>query len=198
MLLESYYLSQLPFKYIPETLWMDSDGFISHCQTQEVPPLIRLTLLSDGSLVKLLKAVYLSEITVDVKAQRQMVMGIEIAKFLDAAEGSDAIGRDAWLCCNEKRLVYAHSVIDVSMMGEIIQKEINKKSIPVGMLLSDYGLPLLRDQLFLMQLRSDHFAKEFSVSGSLFWARCYRLRGGDGFNAAILEIFPADMFVSGH
>ena len=177
---------------------MDAEGFISHCQTQEVPPMVRLALLSDGSLVKLLKAVHLSEITVDVKAQRRIIMGIEMAKFLDAAEGSDAIVRDAWLCCYEKRLVYAHSVIDVSKMGKMIQKEINKKSMPVGMLLSDYGLPLLREQLFITQLRSDHFAEEFSVSGSIFWARCYRLRGGDGFNAAILEIFPSDMFVSGH
>lgn len=177
---------------------MDAEGFISHCQTQEVPPMLRLALLSDGSLVKLLKAVYLSEITVDVKAQRQIIMGIEMAKFLDVAEGSDAIGREAWLCCNEKRLVYAHSVIDISKMGEMIQKEINKKSMPVGMLLSDYGLPLLREQLFITLLRSNHLAEEFSMSRGMFWARCYRLRGGDGFNAAILEIFPSDMFVSGH
>lgn len=177
---------------------MDAEGFISHCQTQEVPPMARLTLLSDGSLVKLLRAVHLSEITVDVKDQRQILMGSEMAKFLDATDGLDAIIRDAWLCCHEKRLVYAHSVIDISRVGKMIQKEINRKSTPVGMLLSDYGVPLLRDQLFVMQLRSDQLAEEFSASESIFWARCYRLRGGEGFNAAILEVFPSYMFVSGY
>lgn len=196
MLLERYYLTHLPFTYIPVTAWMEIEGFISHCQIQDVPPLVRLTLLSDGSLVRSLRALYLSDITVDVQDQRQVSMGIEMAKYLDCTEGRNAIVRDAWLCMDGRKLVYAHSFIDSSKIGEVIQKGINKKSMPVGMLLSDYNLPLIRDQLFITQLKSDCLAEEFGVTENIFWARHYRLRGGDGFNAAILEIFSPDMFDS--
>ncbi len=197
MILEKYYLTQLPFGYTPLTRWMEVEGFVSYCQTQNIPPVARLTLLSDGSLVKFLKALYLSDISVDVRAQSQVSMGVEMAKFLDAQEGLNAIIRDARLCCDEKRLVYAHSYIDSSKMGEMIQKGIHKKSMPMGILLSDYGLPLLRDQLVIAQLKSAPLAEEFAVTENIFWARCYRLRGGDGFNAAILEMFSPDMFVIG-
>lgn len=196
MLLERYYIDRLPFSYIQVTEWMDVEGFISYCEIQRVPPLVRLTLLSDGSMVKSLRALYLSDISVDVKGQREVRMGIEMAKFLDSTEGLNSIARDAWLCCKGGKLVYAHSFIDVSKIGEVMQREINKRSKPVGILLYDYSLPLLRDQLFIAQVKSEHISEEFAVSGNIFWARCYRLRGGDGFNAAILEIFSPLLFDS--
>lgn len=196
MLLERYYIDRLPFPYIQATEWMDVEGFISYCEIHRVPPLVRLTLLSDGSMVKSLRALYLSDISVDVKGQREVMMGIEMAKFLDSIEGLNGIARDAWLCCKGEKLVYAHSFIDVSKIGEVMQREINKRSKPVGILLYDYSLPLLRDQLFIAKLKSGHLSEGFAVSEDIFWARCYRLRGGDGFNAAILEIFSPLLFDS--
>ncbi len=183
--------------YIPVIPWMELEGFMSYCQVQDIPPLVRLTLLSDGSLVKSLRALYLSDILVDVQAQSQASMSPEMAKFLDSAEGLNSMTRDAWLCCNDRRLVYAHSFIDASKMGGMIQKGIDKKMMPVGVLLSDYNLPLIRDQLSIAQLKSDPLAEEFSVTRNIFWVRCYRLRGGEGFNAAILEIFSPDTFAGG-
>jgi chorismate-pyruvate lyase len=196
MILERYYSEELPFKCTLLFSWMESERFISFCHKhkEEIPFLTRLTLLSDGSLVRFLRALYLSDISVDVTAQREVPMGLEMAKFLDSRAGVSSIIRDAWLCCNGQRLVYAHSFIDASEMGEVIQKEINRKAMPVGMLLSDYNLPLIRDQLFITQFKSDPLAREFSVTENIFWARYYRLRGGDGFNAAILEVFSPGVF----
>ena len=196
MILERYYSEELPFKCTLLFSWMESERFISFCHNhkEEIPLLTRLTLLSDGSLVRFLKALYLSDISVDVTAQREVPMGLEMAKFLDSKGGVNSIIRDAWLCCNGQRLVYAHSFIDASEMGEVIQKEINRKAMPVGILLSDYNLPLIRDQLFITQFKSDSLAKELSTTENIFWARYYRLRGGDGFNAAILEVFSPGVF----
>lgn len=194
MLLEKYYLTQLPFTPIPLTPWMDMEGFILYCLAHPIQPLARITLLSDGSLVKSLRALYLSDISVDVKGQKSVEMGLEMAKFLDSAEGIKAIVRDAWLCCGGRKLVYAHSFIDSSQTGEMIQREIHKGSKPVGMLLGDYNLPLIRDQLSVVRLKSDSLAAEFASLENIFWARCYRLKGSDGFNAAIFEIFSPDLF----
>lgn len=197
MLLERYYLTHLLFQYAPVTTWMETDAFISYCLEKDVPALVRLTLLSDGSLVKFLRSLYMIEISADVKAQSYVGMSIEMAKFLDSSEGRDSIIRDAWLCCDGKRLVYAHSFIDAFEMEEMIQKGINKKIMPLGVLLSEYNLPLIRDQLYITQLKSDDLAKEFSVNENTFWARCYRLRGVDGFNSAILEVFSPGIFATG-
>lgn len=194
MLLEKYYLTQLPFTPIPLTPWMDMEGFISYCLAHPIQPLARIALLSDGSLVKSLRALYLSDVSVDVKDQKSAEMGLEMVKFLDSAEGTKAIVRDAWLCCGGRKLVYAHSFIDSSHTRAMIQREIHKRSKPVGMLLGDYNLPLLRDQLFIVRLKSDSLASEFALRENIFWARCYRLKGSDGFNAAIFEIFSPDLF----
>jgi len=195
MLLEKYYLSWLSHTATPLTPWMDVDGFVSYCQVYPVQPLTRVILLSDGSLVRSLRALCLSDISVEVKDQKSTRMGIEMAKFLDSEEGARAIVRDAWLCSKDgRRQVYAHSFIDSSSIHGTIRREIQKGIKPVGMLLGDYNLPLLRDQLFVVRLKSDSLTSEFASRGNIFWARCYRLKGGDGFNGAIFEIFSPDLF----
>ncbi len=192
MLTEKYYLTHLPFNYIPVSSWMDTDEFIACSGEYDLPVLSRLTLLYDGSLVKFFRALFLSDITVDVTGQKDVTMGLEMAKFLDSKEGTVAIVRDAWLKRQEMKIVYAHSVIDTSRISEPIRREISRKNKPVGILLSDYNVPLLRDQLFVCRIKSDYLAEHFSTLEDTFWARCYRLRVSDEFNAAILEVFSPD------
>ncbi len=196
MLLEKYYLTHLPFTYIPAGSWMDPDEFIVRSEENDIPVLTRLTLLYDGSLVKFFRALFLSDITVDVTGQKEVNMGFEMAKFLDSKEGTAAIIRDAWLHTKGKKFVYAHSVIDTTDISEPLRREISRKNKPVGILLSDYNMPLLRDQLFIARIKSDYLAEHFSTIEDTFWVRCYRLRVPDGFNAAIFEIFSPDTWKS--
>lgn len=170
---------------------------MSFCRGEYVDPVTRLTLLSDGSLIRILTALYLSEISVDVKEQRQVIMSAEMAKFLDAAEGGGSTTRDAWLCHNGHKIVYAHSVIDSLNTVGVIQKELDRRRKPVGILLGEYNIPIIKDQLFIVQLKSGDLAEGFAVNENSFWARCYRLRGGEGFNASIFEVFSPDLFKSG-
>ena len=192
MLLEKYYLTHLPFPHIPVAPWMDSEDFITYSMTHQLSTPARLTLLYDRALVKLFRALFLSDVSVEVKGQKEVSIGLEMAKFLDSREGAAAIIRDAWLKCNEKRLVYAHTVIDTSSIGDPIKREINRKNKPVGTLLNDYNVPVMRDQLSITQIKSDFLAEYFSIIEDILWARCYRLRSADGFNAAVLEVFSSD------
>ena len=196
MLIEKYYLTHLPFTYLPVCSWMDPEEFISCSGEYNVPALSRLTLLYDGALVKFFRALFLSDITVDVAGQKDVIMGLEMAKYLDSKEGTTAIVRDAWLKKNEMNLVYAHSVIDTSGISGPLKRDIGRKNKPVGVLLSDYNMPLLRDQLFISRIKSDYLAEHFSTIEDTFWVRCYRLRVSDGFNAAILEVFSPDTWKS--
>ncbi len=196
MLLEKYYLTHLPFNYIPAASWMDTEEFLSSSWAHDIPMLTRLTLLYDGSLVRFFRALLLSDITVNVTGQKDAGMCFEMAKFLDSKEGTAAIVRDAWLHTKGKKFVYAHSVIDTSGIAEPLKREISRKNRPVGILLSDYNMPLLRDQLFITRIRSDYLAEHFSIIEDTLWARCYRLRASDGFNAAILEIFSPETWKS--
>ncbi len=196
MLIEKYYLTHLPFTYIPVCNWMDTEEFIPYSTELNVPVLSRLTLLYDGSLVKFFRVLLLSDIEVDVSGQKEVSMGFEMAKFLDSKEGTTAIIRDAWLNIKGKKFVYAHSVIDTSCISEPVKRDISRKNKPVGVLLSDYNMPLLREQLFISRIKSDYLAEHFSTIEDTFWVRCYRLRGSDGFNAAILEVFSPDTWKS--
>ncbi|MCC6543003.1 MAG: chorismate lyase [Nitrospirae bacterium] len=192
MLIEKYYLTHLPFSYIPVCSWMDPEEFISSSSKFDVSRLLRLTLLYDGSLVKFFRALFLSDISVDVTGQNGAGMGLEMAKFLDVKEGTTSIVRDAWLKKDEQNLVYAHSVIDISSISDSLKRDINRKNKPLGVLLSDYNMPILRDQLFISRIKSDYLAGHFSTIEDTLWARCYRLRVSDGFNAAIMEVFSPD------
>ncbi|MDD5435181.1 MAG: chorismate pyruvate-lyase family protein [Nitrospira sp.] len=197
MFLENYYLSRLPFKDVSFDKWMNIEGFISSCKTQYINPLTRLTLLSDGSLVRILRALYLTEISVQVEDQRLGSMPAKMAKYLDSSEDAEATARDAWLCCNGHNIVYAHSVIDSSNIEGVIQKGIDRKSKPVGILLGEYNIPIIKDQVFIVRLKSADLAEQFDVHENVFWSRCYRLRGGEGFNAAIFEVFSPDLLTFG-
>lgn len=197
MFLENYYLSRLPFKSISFNKWMNIETFISSCKDRYVNPLTRLTLLSDGSLVRILRALYLSEITVQVEDQRLGNMPAKMAKYLDSTEDAEATARDAWLCCNGHNIVYAHSVIDSSNIEGAIQKGIDRKNKPMGILLGEYNMPIIKDQVFIVQMKSDDLAEQFAVHENLFWSRCYRLRGGEGFNAAIFEVFSPEVLSGG-
>ena len=105
MLIEKYYLTHLPFTYIPVCKWMDPEEFISCSGEYDVSTLSRLTLLYDGSLVKFFRTLFLSDIAVDVTGQKDADMGLEMAKYLDAKEGTTSIVRDAWLKKNGMNLV---------------------------------------------------------------------------------------------
>lgn len=196
MLIEKYYLTHLPFTYIPICTWMGPDEFISCSGEYDVSLLLRLTLMYDGSLVKFFRTLFLSDISVDVTGQKYESMGFEVAKYLDLKEGTKAIVRDAWLKKDGMKLVYAHSVIDTSCISEPLERELNRKNKPVGLLLNDYSMPLLRDQLFISRIKSDYLAEHFSTIEDTFWVRCYRLRASDGFNSAILEVFSPDTWKS--
>ena len=176
---------------------MNIEEFISSCKNKYVNPLTRLTLISDGSLVRILRALYLSEIGVQVEDQRLGSMPAKMAKYLDTSEDAEATARDAWLCCNGHNIVYAHSVIDSSNIEGAIQKGIDRKSKPVGILLGEYNIPIIKDQVFIVRLKSDDLAEQFAVHENLFWSRCYRLRGGEGFNSAIFEVFSPDLLTFG-
>jgi hypothetical protein len=90
--------------------WFDVDEFSEHCRSRDVGQLERLLLLSDGSLTRLLKALFLTDITFRVTNQEAVPMEPEMAEYLDIAAGQPSINRDGWLeCSGRDKLVLIHT-----------------------------------------------------------------------------------------
>lgn len=189
-----YLFSHLFYPVDFVTDWMNMKEFIQFCQANKVPPLARLILSSDGSLVRFLQALFLREINIQVVDQKEIPMDTHMGEFLEVQEGLKTVERQAWLCVEKTKLVFAHSFINATGSDGKILEDIWKRESPMGSLLRDNDIPVIRDRLGIARIKNDSLAREFKTVDDILWSRFYRFIGGDGFRAAIFEIFSPALF----
>ena len=184
--------SSLPYPYTLEAGWWNVEQFYGRCREDRLDPVLRMALASDGSMIRSLSAYHLGPVRFEIQNQETAPLDREAAKFLEAQEGDPAIFRDVWMGwergASSGRDVYARSVILGSPLSPWIAQELRKGKRPVGVLLEDLGLPVLRDRIQIGRLRSAALAAGIGSPETVFWARVYRLSSGSEFRAAVLEI----------
>lgn len=201
MPLDRYLATSLPYEFILESGWWNIEGFRGWCRTHPVSPQIRMVLSSDGSLVKNLSAYFLSPVQMEVPRQTEIAMDGELSKFLELPEGSPAIARDVWMAWEAGRggpkKVFAHSVIDSSSLSPEFLQALSRRTKPIGALLEEFRIPVLRDHLHIGRLESPKLSRETRTAETVFWARCFRLQAAGEFRAAILEVLLPETFNGG-
>jgi chorismate-pyruvate lyase len=194
-----YYATALPFAFSVESGWWEIAQFHARCQSHPmeppVEPIVRMVLSSNGSLVKHVSAYHLSPVTLHVTRQEEAFLDGDMGKFLDLPEGRTTLVRDVWMSWNGPNTegvgVFAHSVIDGVSLSPSLAQGVAGGKVPVGILLEEFQVPVLRDRMYVGYLRSPELAVMLNSAETRFWARCFRLRGGEGFCGAILEVlFP--------
>jgi chorismate-pyruvate lyase len=175
--------------------WMNGSEFLSYCSSNPINPFIRVLLLSDGSLTRLLNALLLSPVTLQRLRQEEVSLEKEMADYIDAVVGQKVIDRDVWLMNGDERVVYANSILPTSLMRDDIYNEITRGDTPIGTLLSEQSILTRRDRLQIVRVMSKEISKELGLPDDTeLWARRYRLNTEGGFRGAILEVFSPRLF----
>jgi len=189
--LDTRNISRMLYPVYPPVKWLSLDEFFDYCSIHQIDPLTRLLLASDGSVTRLLKALLLSPVKLEVQRQEIAPLDQEMADYLETDPDQMAINRDIWLMRgDQERLIYAYSVLPVSRINKRLFQEITQSKKPLGALIAKYNLPALRDRLVLGLVQSKQIASDLGLPKEhSFWARCYRLSAKEELMAAIFEIF---------
>lgn len=175
--------------------WMDGDQFLSLCSSRSTNIPTRMVLLSDGLLTRLLNALLLSPITLQRLRQEEVALNDEMAEYIETEGGQRAIDRDVWLMNGNERLVYANSILPISLMRDDIYNGIIRGDVPIGALLIDQSVLTRRDRLQIARVKAPAISTELGLpEDTEFWARRYRLNTEGGFKGAILEVFSPRLF----
>lgn len=185
----------MPYNMSLSSSWMDGSQFLSFCSATPINMTTRILLLSDGSLIRFLNALFLSPITLQRLRQEEVSLDNEMAGYIEAAAGQEVIDRDVWLMNGSERLVYANSILPTSLMRDDIYNGIIKGDTPIGALLSEQSILTCRDKLRIAQVIVPEVSRELGLPEDMaLWARRYRLNTEGGFKGAILEIFSPGLF----
>ena len=180
--------------------WFIGDDFLKEKASTGLDPLLRLLLTSDGTLSTALHAICLSPIRVQIIRQETIQMDSDTAEFLSVEPGTKALIRDVWLWARDQKLVHASSVILTEGLSRSIVQALLENQKPLGPLLNDSGLPIIRDRLQIGRITDPAVIETLglgkrSATGQV-WKRRYRISLGGKLTAFIRETFSPHLHKS--
>lgn len=173
---------------------MDRIGFAEYAKEHGVPAVLRLLLVSDGSLTRLIRGWSLADVSLDTLCMDERPVEDETAKWLDTPVGTIVYHREVWLTANGDRLVFASSdwylpdtETDLSNLAARFISDLRTSSVPVGDLIRKRGLWSKQELLEIGLYRSDELSNLWG--GEQFWGRRYLMKVEGIVCGTILEIF---------
>ena len=177
---------------LPYTLlgtWQKRELFLSLPMAEELGERGRLILSSDGTLTRLLQALY-SDVRVELKGQSVERVLDDSCKVYGIEDGEEVIKRDVWLTGDGVRLVFAHSIIPLRMIPSEVDVRLRHGLEPLGSILEDSNLFCKKAYWEIGRVISPEMARGLGIPEEhIFWARKYQIRTESGLMAIVMEIF---------
>lgn len=153
-------------------------------------PVLRLLLTSDGTITTSLQALWMSPIGVEVLRQDEIKLDTGMADFLAADPGTGALAREVCLTAHRQRLVCASSVILLEGLDRPLLQALRSGQKPLGLLLQEFGRPVLRDRLEIARIDDPSLIKTLDATAAgPVWMRRYRMGLRSKWIAFIQEQF---------
>ncbi len=180
-----------------ETPIMDRATFLDYCKVHKVDPIHRLLLLTDGTLVEHLEALYQAPVRLNLQHQQEVPMPDADADWLGVPRGCPALSRHAFLHAGdgngsgspEQTVLFAMSLFPLASLPSVLREEMQRGHLPVGKIIRD--LPTQRDRLEVARRPVPQLSEALGFLPTLhFWIRRYRLTLATGASGTIFEAFP--------
>jgi chorismate-pyruvate lyase len=177
--------------------WLSGDEFLRSDSADRMDPILRMLLMSDGTVTTSLQALIRTPISVEVFRHKEIRIDQATAEFLTAKPGSDALARDVCLTGKGRRLVYASSIIVLEgLRGPLLEALLTGEK-PLGSLLQESGEPVMRDRLQIACIADPSGIKWIGLGGpGPIWMRRYRMTIPSNSTALIQEQFAGDLIRS--
>src|SRR5574341_1490413 len=156
--------------------WKTLEEFLAEADPLEVAPVLRLLLVSDGSMTTALEALRMGRITVEVVRQGEESIDDDTARRLDVAARQTAVSRHVWLTHAGERLLYAVSVLPLECLAPEVATEVRRGIEPLGRLFDTKSRAVIRDGLRIGRIQNSDLAQAFGADpADGLWCRAYRL-----------------------
>ncbi|MBI5642321.1 MAG: chorismate lyase [Deltaproteobacteria bacterium] len=127
----------IDFSYTLLKGWFNAEEERDRPELSGLLPHQKLLLLSDGSMTLDLELLWRSMVEVEVKFQGITGLSKEAAAYLEEEPEKEALEREVWLTVEDKKLVYAHSVIPLDRIEQGLLDELKKTpDEPLGRVLN--------------------------------------------------------------
>ncbi len=159
----------------------------------------KLLLLSDGSMTLDLELLFGSKVEVEIKFKGAGALPAEDASYLEERAGSPAMEREVWLTVENKRLVYAYSLIPAGRVAGKIKTALEEHSAePIGRVLNSMKVFFAKDKLDVGVVTCPQASEDLGLAlDTPLLARRYILSNRDGkdwiIKAAVTEIFSPEI-----
>ena len=180
-----------------------SDGMIPGGQNNDIamadlPPFLRVLLVTDGTVTKSLEAYYWEPVAVDTLDQR-LIRAESPIGWLHVEEGEDILIREVHLRGENSNDIYvsAFSVIRPAIIPVDLRQNVLDQGLGVGVLICDSGLESYRE---LLEITADHNLEQHPDHETLHSVdydmihRTYRIIIGGEPGILITETFPWKLY----
>ena len=179
-----------------EEQWMSQKSFCDYCKEHPFPPLLRLFLLSDGTVTHFLEAFFLKTMIFELEEQSSIVLTDQDAQRLSLPKGEKAMQRKGWLTLQDssKKVLYVDSILPTSRFTPRFYQEILLGQKALGQIIHDQKLLFRRDLIEIGCFSLPKIAREFGLpSDWRIWARRYHLTlSGEG-SVTLFEAISPEM-----
>lgn len=170
--------------------WKTPARFLAETDPAEVFPVLRMLLISDGSMTASLEALTMGPIDVEVVRQGEEPLDDDTADRLGVPPRQTAVVRHVWLTHRGQKLLYASSIFPSASLSAELAEGLRQGSQPLGRLLDACGGTAVRDGLRIGRLQDAALALAFGTAPSeRLWCRVYRLTAESTLSAWIFEVF---------
>lgn len=202
-----------------EEKWVSRKAFYDYCRNRATnlslllpplpPPLLRLLLLSDGTVTHFLEGLFLKTISFELERQSEVIISDKDAKRLSIPKGEKGIERRGWLTfspplpdrfgnrsrisrrvckSNKGRLLYAISIFPLAKLSPRLSHEILLGQKPLGQIILDQDLLFRRHALEMGRFKLPEIAQAFGFSDQEpVWARRYQLTLSGSVSGLLFE-----------
>jgi len=159
----------------------------------------KLLLLSDGSMTLDLELLFGSPVEVEVERTASASLSAADAEYLVEEAGMEVTEREVWLTVEEKRLVWAHTLIPVRRVRDDIKKSLDaNRGEPIGRVLNSMKVFFSKDRLDIGVVACAHASAALGLAPDTpLVARRYILSNRQDsdwlIKAAITEIFSPEI-----
>jgi beta-ribofuranosylaminobenzene 5'-phosphate synthase len=159
-------------------------------------PVHRVLLTTDGSVTKLLEALFLEPVTVEAVEQRLVRADADLAALLGVEPGAEVNRRMVNLRNSKRVLAHAVSHTPLSRLHPSFQEAVLGKDLPIGRILADHRVEARREVRTMDVFRADErFSRLFGIPpASLLLRRNYHIFHGGEVLINITEVFPWELY----
>lgn len=181
--------------FVPEGIIINGDK--DKLDLRDIPPLLRMLLITDGTVTKSLEAYFWERVIVETIEQKPLNLDKD-NYWLDAKAHEQVLNREIRLIGEQSGHIYAYanSLLRLEEIESDLREQLLSGKIGIGELLREKGLETYREIVDMGRNSSPSITNTLEIpEHSEYVYRTYRIISHHKPSILITENFPFDLYI---